>query len=88
MKIELRRIPPPEIDAPVAAPRIAAGEYESRARALYDTGGMDWVVVYDDRETAANLLFLPGFDPRFEEALLLLAPNDRRVLVVGNDGLA
>ena len=87
MKIELRRIPLPEIHAPAEAPRIAAGEYESRARALYDAVGMDWVVVYGDREHNANLLYVAGFDPRFEEALLLLGPDERRVLAVGNEGL-
>ncbi|CAA9545574.1 MAG: hypothetical protein AVDCRST_MAG73-2373, partial [uncultured Thermomicrobiales bacterium] len=40
-----------------------------------------------DREHSANLLFLCGFDPRFEEAILLLGPEDRRVLVVGNEGV-
>jgi hypothetical protein len=32
-------------------------------------------------------VYLCGFDPRFEEALLLLGPNQRRVLIVGNEGL-
>ena len=31
---------------------------------------------------------LSGYDPRFEEALLLLGPRDRRILVVGNEGEA
>lgn len=87
MKIELRRITLPEIDAPAEMPRIAAGEYESRARELYEAVKMDWIVVYGDREHNANLLYLAGFDPRFEEALLLLGPEERRVLVVGNEGL-
>ena len=87
MNIELRRIPLPEFDMPAEAPRISAAEYEARARALFAAVGTDWVVVYGDREHAANLLYLAGFDPRFEEALLLLGPDDRRVLVVGNEGL-
>jgi hypothetical protein len=33
------------------------------------------------------LLHVSGFDPRFEEALLLLGPDERRVLLVGNEGL-
>ena len=48
----------------------------------------DWLVVYADREHLANIAFLCGYDPRFEEALLLLGPRDRRVLVVGNEGEA
>ena len=46
----------------------------------------DWLVVYADREHLANIAFLSGYDPRFEEALLLLGPRQRRVLVVGNEG--
>jgi Xaa-Pro aminopeptidase len=45
------------------------------------------VAVYGDREHSAHLLFLTNFDPRFEEALLLLGPRDERVLVVGNEGM-
>ena len=88
MQIELRRVPLPEIEPSGAPPRIAAAEYEARARALYEAAGVEWVVVYGDREHNANLLFVARFDPRFEEALLLLGPDDRRVLVVGNEGLA
>ena len=88
MQIELRRVPLPAIEPPGAPPRIVAGEYEARARALYEAAGVEWVVVYGDREHNANLLFVAGFDPRFEEALLLLGPDERRVLVVGNEGLA
>jgi hypothetical protein len=33
------------------------------------------------------MLFLCGFDPRFEEALLLLGRGGDRLLVVGNEGV-
>src|SRR5262249_23086593 len=33
----------------------------------------------------ANIVFLTGFEPRFEEALLLLGPSARRVLITGNE---
>ena len=38
---------------------------------------MDALVVYADREHCANLAYLTGFDPRFEEALLLLSSEGR-----------
>ena len=47
--------------------------------------GAKWLVVYGDREHFANITFLTGFDPRFEEALLLLGPGDRRIIVAGNE---
>ena len=68
--------------------RIPAATYEKRCREAYARAGCDWLVVYADREHLANIAFLSGYDPRFEEALLLLGPRDRRVLVVGNEGEA
>lgn len=47
---------------------------------------MDVVVVYADREHSANLAFLTAFDPRFEEALLIVAKGYRPLLLVGNEG--
>ena len=87
MPVQLRRLAPPALDAPGEPPPIPAAEYQTRARALAEAAATDWVAIYGDREHAANLLFLTGFDPRFEEALLLLGPSDRRILVVGNEGV-
>ena len=47
----------------------------------------DVLVVYADREHAANLAFLTGFDPRFEEALLVLDSGGAGWLLVGNECL-
>ncbi len=47
----------------------------------------DALVVYADREHCANVAYLTGFDPRFEEALLLLSSEGRRKLLVGNECL-
>jgi Xaa-Pro aminopeptidase len=44
------------------------------------------LVIYADREHAANLAWLTGFDPRFEEALMVVAA-ERAVLIVGNECL-
>jgi len=48
---------------------------------------IDTLLVYADREHCANLMYLTGFDPRFEEALLLLSADGRRKLLVGNECL-
>ena len=90
MKIELRSVPfsVAEAEIPPAPPQITAEEYEQRVQALYQRTGLDWVVVYGDREHCANLLYLTGYDPRFEEALFLAGPNGRRYLIVGNEGLS
>ncbi len=49
--------------------------------------GLDALVVYADREHTANLTWLCGYDPRFEEALLIVRQGDTEpALLVGNEG--
>ena len=86
MPVTLRDVAVPAFDIPLDPPRIPGAAYDKRCSAAYGQAGCDWLVVYADREHLANMAFLSGFEPRFEEALLLLGPGDRRVLVVGNEG--
>jgi hypothetical protein len=69
----------PEIPPERYAERVAT----LRARAV--DRRYDQLVVYADREHSANLSFLTGFDPRFEEALLVLGPGDPPAILVGNE---
>jgi hypothetical protein len=72
---------------PVSAeqPQIPAETYATRADAALKAAGTDWLVVYADREHFGNIMFLSGFEPRFEEALLLLGPKGKRVIITGNE---
>src|SRR5918995_2635612 len=83
----LRLVPLPDEVATADPPAIDRAEYERHCDETLARAGTPWVAVYGDREHSANLLFLTGFDPRFEEALLLLGPGKRRVLLVGNEGI-
>ncbi|MFN8594353.1 MAG: M24 family metallopeptidase [Thermomicrobiales bacterium] len=83
----LRQVPLPDEETADAPPVIAAEEYARRCDNTLDQAGTDWVAVYGDREHSANLLFLTGFDPRFEEGLLLLGPRGQRILLAGNEGI-
>jgi len=83
--IELAEISIPDFGVPLEPPAIPAMTYAARCDRLFERAGVDWVVVYADREHIANMVFLTGFEPRFEEALLLLGGNGRRVLVTGNE---
>ncbi len=85
MAIQLRSVALPDFGPLGARPDIPAATYEARARAAYERAGCDWLVVYADREHFGNIVFLTGFEPRFEEAFLLLGPAGRRVLVTGNE---
>jgi Creatinase/Prolidase N-terminal domain len=86
--VELPVLPRPDI-----APELPESIYPARVKRLRELAaerGYDHLVVYADREHSANLAYLTGFDPRFEEAILILGRSGRPVLLAGNEciGLA
>ncbi|MFN8541394.1 MAG: hypothetical protein U0232_28460 [Thermomicrobiales bacterium] len=87
MEITWRDVPLPDFGDIAERPAIPAATHAARCARAYAAANADWLVVYGDREHYANLTYLIGFDPRFEEAILLLGPADRRILLVGNEGL-
>ena len=69
-------------------PTIPAEIYRDRLerlRARADEQGYDQLVVYADREHSANLAYLTGFDPRFEEAMLVVNTTGEPAILVGNE---
>jgi len=85
MTVVLRPVPLPDFGPVADPPALPPERYAARCDAALAAAGTDWLVVYADREHLANVMFLSGFEPRFEEALLLLGPAGRRVLVTGNE---
>jgi Xaa-Pro aminopeptidase len=86
----LQRMDWPDHGTPDLPPGFALGEAEARlaaVRAAMAGAGYAALVVYADREHAANLNWLTGFDPRFEEAVLVVSESDA-LLIVGNECLA
>jgi hypothetical protein len=78
----------PDFGVPDERPLIPAATYAARLEALRDRAearGYDRLVVYADREHSANLSFLTGFDPRFEEAMLIVGPAGVPAILVGNE---
>jgi Xaa-Pro aminopeptidase len=62
--------------------------YEARLDCLRERAGArgyDRLVVYGDREHSANLAYLTGFDPRFEEAALVVGPSGQPAILLGNE---
>jgi Xaa-Pro aminopeptidase len=84
----LAQIDLPDFGVPEVLPGIPTAEYEQRLGWTVERmqrEKLDVLAVYADREHSANLNYLTGFDPRFEEALLLLDTRGRRLLLVGNE---
>jgi hypothetical protein len=89
MNISLKSVDLPEFGLPVAEPRVATATYhqrQQRLRKAMQSAGLDALVVYADREHNANLTWLCGYDPRFEEALLVFGLHEIPALLVGNEG--
>ena len=90
MSARLADIVLPEFGMPDRMPEIPAATYADRMRRFSeraDAAGLDRVLVYADREHSANISYLTGFDPRFEEALLVVGPADEPAILVGNECL-
>jgi hypothetical protein len=71
-------------------PVIPAETYAERVNALrklMKQEGLSHVIVYGDREHFANTRFLTGYDPRFEESLVIVGQTGKPRLLVGLEGL-
>jgi hypothetical protein len=56
-----------------------------RCHELMDSRNLSHLIVYGDREHFANLMYLTHFDPKFEEALLIINSKDTPLILVGNE---
>ncbi|HVU14995.1 MAG TPA: aminopeptidase P family N-terminal domain-containing protein [Phototrophicaceae bacterium] len=89
--VELTSLTLPDFGLPTVEPTIPADLYRARLKRLIERAsaeGDDVFVVYGDREHFANMAYLTGYDPRFEEALLIvnLKADTKPLLLVGNEG--
>ena len=81
----------PEFGMPAEEPLLPASIYGDRLeqlRARMEVRGYDQLVVWADREHSANIAFLTGFDPRFEDAVLVVTPTGDPAVLVGNENFA
>lgn len=90
MTVKLKDIALPEFGVPDGRPEFPAalyadriGELEARAR----DAGLDALVVYADREHFANMAYLLDFEPRFEEALLVLVRGRTPTVITGPENV-
>jgi hypothetical protein len=93
LKASLETLELPEFGLPATEPILPADLFRRRLenlRARARQEGFTHFVVYGDREHFANLAYLTGYDPRFEEALLIIdlreGPSPTQRLLVGNEG--
>ena len=90
MPVELIEARLPDFGVPITRPELARDLYLRRAEALDAAriaAGLDALAIYADREHSANLQWLTGFDPRFEEALLIMVPGRVPTLLAGPENI-
>ena len=78
----------PEFGVAACPPPSSLSEFEARIAALrarMEERKLTHTIVYADREHFANLAYLTGFDPRFEEALLIVGLKASPLILVGNE---
>jgi Xaa-Pro aminopeptidase len=77
----------PPADFVPAAPALELEQNIERLRRAMRDRGLTHALVYGDREHFGNLHYLTGFDPRFEEALLILkaGADSAPLILVGNE---
>ncbi len=92
--VELTDLALPDFGLPTVQPIIPADLYRDRLNRLVARArdqGDDVFVVYGDREHFPNLTYLTGYDPRFEESLLVIDlaryPEQKPLILVGNEGI-
>ncbi len=86
-RTRLEQIDLPDFGAPSRIPEIPPSLYSSRLAELRARSAdrYDVIVVYADREHSANLSYLTGFDPRFEEAILIIEKDLDPTILTGNE---
>ena len=88
MTAKLSKIDLPDFGMPDTMPQLPDRLYTARVqrlRARAAEQGYDRLVIYADREHSANISYLTGFDPRFEEAILVIGPTGEPAVLVGNE---
>ena len=76
----------PEFGPAAQAPVFTAADFHTRlaaTRQAMESAGLTHLAVYGDREHCANLLWLCGMDPRFEEALMIIGARAEPLLLTG-----
>ena len=87
-RAELAVLDLPDFGLPTVQPTLSEDIYLNRLARLRERckGDYTHIFVYGDREHSANIAYLTGFDPRFEEAALVVdVEGDEQWVMVGNE---
>lgn len=86
--IILRQMEDEDIGLPCIRPEMDEAVYKERldkTLSAMKKRGYECLVIYADREHFSNFQYLTGFEPRFEEGILILKQNGGASLLLGNE---
>ena len=88
-RVELVDLDLPDFGYPSYQPKLSGDIYLKRLERLRKKAeDYTHIVIYGDREHMANITYLTGYDPRFEEALVIVDIQDEdQWILVGNEGV-
>lgn len=88
--VAYKSVPSPANEIPPYRPEVGTEVYAARLENLrqrMQATEFDALIIYADREHAANFSYMTGFGPRFEEALLLVLLSADPIAILGNENL-
>lgn len=88
MEILFGKVPDPPVTAapePVDLTDDTMQEHKNKVLMAMEKRNLDILVVYADREHGTNYGYLTGFEPRFEESVLVLHKDGTAFLMLGNE---
>lgn len=77
-----------DLGYPDSSTVLPAEEYAERLYRMtekMDENDFDAVVIYGDKEHFSNFKYFVGFDPRFEESLIVIHRDGRAFAALGNE---
>lgn len=90
LEVAYGAVAPPVISTNLVPVDLTAAtwrERQNRILGLMKKNGLDMLAVYGDREHGGNFAYLTGFEPRFEEAVLVLGQDGHGVMMLGNENM-
>ncbi|MCI8821292.1 MAG: M24 family metallopeptidase [Lachnospiraceae bacterium] len=84
----LKNVADPKVSLPRHMPKIPDEVYGLRLKKVLramEQRKYEYLILYGDREHFSNFEYLVGFEPRFEEGILILSADGTAALLLGNE---
>ena len=86
--VKYKVVQEPFVGLPTEQPQLPGHVYENRLKNTIEqmvNRGLDYLIIYADREHYGNFEYFTGYGPRFEEALLVIEQNGDSYQLLGNE---